>query len=79
MVPFADEAPNNNMNKMIHPVSIKSVLFPVPLMFDQWIHEQCAMIAGMYFMQDQQCRLLSSSLVEVPLLLGMQYSKDTHT
>ena len=41
-----------------------------------WSDLKSAMMAGMYCMQGQQHRLLSSSLVRLPPLLGMPYSKN---
>lgn len=52
MVPFT-EGPLNNTNKMIYPVYLKSTSFLAPQMFNQSTQEQCVMMVGMYFMQDQ--------------------------
>lgn len=63
-VPFTEETPKNN------PVYLKSTSFLVPRMFDQSTQEQCAMMVGMYFMQDQPHRLLQPRLFSLlPLLM----------
>lgn len=69
-VPFTKETPKDNMNKIIYPVYLKSTSFLVPQMFDQSTQEQCAMMVGMYFMQDQPHRLLQPRLFSLlPLLM----------
>lgn len=48
---------------------LNSTSFLVPQMFDQSTQEQCAMMVGMYFMQDQPHRLLQPRLFSLPPLL----------
>lgn len=57
-VSFTEGTLNSNTNKMIYPVYLKSTSFLAPQMFDQSTQEQCAMMVGMYFMQDEPHSLL---------------------